>query len=260
MNMRLKESDTPRWLLIIGIALVVTGIALWQLPVKWFRGTISNATQCKVLLADPSGTIWQGGTAIGFSEPALDGQSCRPPMAMTERFYWLTGCSFRQRACTIRLETAALRTPLIVSLNLDGITIQEDEIHLPAEILEVLGAPWTILHPRGDLTARWSDIRFTQHGNNGSIRANLDGLSSPVSLIRPLGSYTVDASLSDNGVHYTLNTSEGPLILSAEGIISNDGKASGQGEASATPESQESLNGLLGLIGRRQGNTYKLIF
>lgn len=260
MNIRLSESDTPRWLLLLAIILVVIGVVIWQLPIKWFSGMVSNATQCKVLLVDPSGRPWRGGTAIGFSEPALDGQTCRPPLAMTERLYWNTECSLQQRSCSIRIETAALGSPLLVTASLDGITIKENELQLPAEILEVLGAPWTILHPRGDLTARWSDLRITEQGNSGSIRANLDDLSSPVSLIKPLGSYKVEATLSGHGVNYTLDTNEGPLILRAEGSFSAGGKASGHGEASATPESQEALSSLLGLIGRRQGDTYRLVF
>lgn len=260
MNIRLNESGLPRWLVILAATLVVIGVLIWQFPVKWLRGTISDATQCKILLADPSGTLWRGSTAIGFSEPALDGQSCRPPLATTERLYWNTECNWKQRNCSIHIETAALDNTLRVSIGLDGVTVQENEVRLPAEILEVLGAPWTILHPRGDLTARWSDLRFTRQGNSGNIRANLESLSSPVSLIRPLGNYSVQASFTGNGVDYSLSTTEGPLLLNAQGSIGKDGKATGQGEASATPESQEALNGLLGLIGRRQGNSYKLVF
>lgn len=260
MNIRLSESETSRWLLILAITLVVIGVIIWQLPIKWFSGMVSSATQCKILLVDPSGRPWRGGTAIGFSEPALDGLSCRPPLAMTERLYWNTECSLKQRSCSIRIETAALGNPLIVTASLDGITIKENELQLPAEILEVLGAPWTILHPRGDLTARWTDLRISDQGNSGGIRANLDGLNSPVSLIKPLGSYKVEATLTGHSVNYTLDTNEGPLILRAEGTISAGGRTTGQGEASATPESQEALSSLLGLIGRRQGDTYRLVF
>jgi len=260
VNLQLKEFALPRWLLISGAIMVVLGTLIWQMPVKWFQGTVSAATKCKVLLTDPSGTLWRGGTAIGFSEPGLDGQSCRPPLAITERLYWSTDCSFQKRNCTVRIETAALDNTLFADINLNGVVVQQNEVRLPAEILEILGAPWTILHPSSDLTARWSDLHFSKSGNSGSIRANLDGLSSPVSLIRPLGNYSVQANFSGRNVNYSLSTTEGPLLLSAEGAIGADGKASGRGEASATPESQEALNGLLSLIGRRQGNTYMLVF
>lgn len=260
MNLQLKEFGVPRWLVIGGAIIVVVGTLIWQMPVKWFQGTISAATKCKVLLTDPSGTLWSGGAAIGFSEPGLDGQSCRPPQAITERLYWSTACSLQKRNCTVRIETAALDNTLFATIGMDGVMVQENEAQLPAEILEMLGAPWTILHPRGDLTARWSDLHFSRTGNSGNIRANLDALSSPVSLIRPLGNYSVQASLTGGGVSYSLTTTEGPLLLSAQGSIGADGKASGRGEASATPETQEALNGLLSLIGRRQGDTYILVF
>jgi general secretion pathway protein N len=260
MSLRLSETTIPRWLQISLMIIVVIGIVIWQFPVKWLNGSLSSGTRCKIMLADPSGTLWQGSTAIGFSEPSLDGQSCRPPQAMTERLYWTTGCNITTRTCSVRIEASTLLKPVTASISLAGVRVQDSEIRLPSEILEVMGAPWTILHPRGDLTLRWSTLNFSQQGNTGNIHADLDSLSSPISLIRPLGSYSLDASLSASGVSYTLSTTEGPLILEAQGQIGNDGKASGQGEASATPESQEALNGLLGLIGRRQGNTYKLIF
>ncbi len=260
MNFRLNESTIPRWLQVFVTAIALFGIVIWQFPIKWLAGTVSQASHCRVVLADPSGTLWRGGTAIGFSEPTLDGNACRPPQAMTERLFWNTGCNFSERTCSIRIEAATLRQPLQISVSLAGVRIHEDEIRLPSEILEVMGAPWTILHPRGDLTVRWSDLRFQGGSKNGNIHADLYSLSSPVSLIRPLGSYSLDASLSGSGISYTLSTTEGPLILEAEGQIANDGKAIGQGQASATPESQDALNGLLGLIGRKQGNTYKLVF
>ena len=260
MSLRLTESTIPRWLQISVMILAIIGVIIWQFPVKWLNSSLSTATRCKIMLADPSGTLWQGSTAIGFSEPSLDGQTCRSPQAMTERLYWTTGCSLSDRTCSVHIEASMLLKPLTASISLAGVRVQDSEIHLPSEILEVMGAPWTILHPRGDLTLRWSTLNFRQQGNSGNIHADLDSLSSPISLIRPLGSYSLDANLSASGVNYTLRTTEGPLILEAQGQIGNDGKTSGQGEASATPESQDALNGLLGLIGRRQGSTYKLVF
>jgi len=91
------------------------------------------------------------------------------------------------------------------------------------------------------------------------MRISLNDLISPISQIQPLGSYDVQADLTAQGVNYTLSTSKGPLLLQAQGSI-NDQGATGQGEANATPEMKEALTGLLNLIGKRQGDTYRLVF
>lgn len=256
--MQLRSSAAPKWLLLGGIAAAVALTVLAQFPLKWLQGAVSRNTHCKILLTDPMGTLWQGSTAIGFSEPAIDGKSCRPALAVTERVQWNTDCSLWHFSCNVRVETPALLKPLQVEIRPDSVTLQDNEARLPAEILEVIGAPWTLLHPRADLGIRWSGLMFSHDRNTGSLRAMLNDLSSPISQIKPLGSYEIQASLSDNGLDYTLTTSKGPLLLNAQGTLGSS--ATGQGQATATPEMQEALTGLLNLIGRRQGDVYKLAF
>lgn len=256
--MQLRSKTTPKWILVVGIGLPVATIIVSLLPLKWLQGTVSRNTQCKVLLSDPMGSIWQGSTAIGFSEPAIDGKSCRPALAVTERVQWTSDCSLWHFSCKLRIETPALLKPLHVELRPGRVTLQDNEARLPAEILEVIGAPWTLLHPRADLGIRWTDLIFSDGRNTGNIRATLSDLSSPISQIKPLGSYEIQATLADAGLTYTLTTSKGPLLLNAQGMLGSS--ATGQGEATTTPEMQDALTGLLNLIGRRQGDVYKLTF
>ena len=123
----------------------------------------------------------------------------------------------------------------------------------------MLGAPWTLLHPRAELHARWIDLVFQTPNASGSLRISLNDLISPISQIQPLGSYDVQGELSGTGLNYTLSTSKGPLLLQAQGTVSNQ-SATGQGDADATPEMKEALTGLLNLIGKRQGDSYRLVF
>jgi general secretion pathway protein N len=253
-----RTSSTFRWLLAGGVIMTVAATVVIQFPVKWLQDTISRGTQCKILLSEPMGSIWRGSSAIGFSEPAIDGKSCRPALAVTERVRWTTDCSLRRFACTMDIETPFLLKPLQVTFQPSQITVRNDEARLPAEILEAIGAPWTLLHPRADFTIRWSDLVFDLAGNHGNLWASLNGLSSPISQIKPLGSYDLQATFTNHDLSYTLTTSKGPLILNAKGTLGE--RITGQGDASATPEMQEALTGLLNLIGRRQGNVYQLIF
>lgn len=259
MSLKLNTSGTPPWVFWVGGIVVSLIILLWQFPARWLLSSIGTQTQCKVMIESPNGSIWQGSAAIGFSEPAIDGKSCRPALAVTERFYWDMSCQPLSLTCKVTVETPALSKPLQISMKPGAIGVTDNEARLPAQTLEVLGAPWTLLHPRGQLHARWNDLLFETPNANGSIRISLNELISPISQIQPLGSYDVQADLTAQGVNYTLSTSKGPLLLQAQGTVNNQG-ATGQGEANATPEMKEALTGLLNLIGKRQGDTYRLMF
>ena len=88
-------------------------------------------------------------------------------------------------------------------------------------------------------------------------------LTSPISPVKPLGGYEIAANIAQDGVSWTLSTTSGPLLLKGQGEFSNTGSNKGMhfsGEANASPESQESLIGLLSLLGKREGDTYRLKF
>ena len=259
MSLKLNTSGTPRWIFWVGGIAVSLSVLLWQFPARWALSSVGTQTQCKVLIESPTGSIWQGSAAIGFSEPAIDGKSCRPALAVTERLYWDMSCNLLSMGCKVSIETPALNKPLHISIKPGEIRVADNEARLPAQILEVLGAPWTLLHPRAQLHARWTDLVFQTPNASGNLRISLNDLISPISQIQPLGSYDVQADLTAQGVNYTLSTSKGPLLLQAQGTVNNQG-ATGQGEANATPEMKEALTGLLNLIGKRQGDSYRLVF
>ena len=259
MTLRLNTPGIPQWIFWGGARIVGLGVLLWQLPARWLFSSVGAQTQCKVLIESPAGSIWQGSAAVGFSEPSIDGKGCRPALAVTERLHWNVSCQIFSPGCQIAIQTPALIKPLRIDVKPGEIRIEDNEAQLPAEILEVLGAPWTLLHPRGQLGARWNDLVFQDDNAAGNIRVSLNELISPISQIQPLGSYDVQAELNKEGVNYTLNTSKGPLLLQAHGTLSRH-SATGQGEASATPEMKEALTGLLNLIGKRQGDSYRLVF
>lgn len=259
MSLKLNTTGTPRWVFWVGGIVVSLFVLIWQLPARWVLSSIGTQTQCKVLVESPTGSIWQGSAAIGFSEPAIDGKSCRPALAVTERLYWTMSCQLISLGCKVTIETPALNKPLQITMKPGEVRVADNEARLPAQILEVLGAPWTLLHPRAELHARWSDLVFQTPNASGSLRISLNDLISPISQIQPLGSYDVQGELSGTGLNYTLSTSKGPLLLQAQGTVSTQG-ATGQGDANATPEMKEALTGLLNLIGKRQGDSYRLVF
>jgi general secretion pathway protein N len=212
-----------------------------------------------VVLHKPIGTIWNGSAAIGFSEPDGMRNSCRAPVALTERFTWKTQCSLMNGQCLVEMNFVSLNKPLITTFSLNQIKVAAGEISLPAAILEAFGNPWSTLRPRGQLLAQWGDL---QKGSDsaGNIRLNVNDLSSPISTVKPLGSYEIKANLGQSGTSFVIDTTAGPLLLNGKGAIGAK-DISGLhflGSAHAAPEAQDALIGLLSLLGKKDGDTYRM--
>jgi hypothetical protein len=76
-----------------------------------------------------------------------------------------------------------------------------------------------------------------------------------------LGSYEIQANLAQNAASWVLSTSSGPLLLKGEGQIGHGPGNKGlqfTGEAAAAPEAEDALVGLLSLLGKREGGSYRL--
>ncbi len=260
----------PFWLYLL-IALLCAGIALIQFPVSWVSSSLGGQTACRVVLQEPMGSIWQGSAALGFSESNAMGGGCKPPSAQTERFQWKTSCQMVSLSCTTEIQFSALEKPQTVQWGWGRpITMAGNEITLPTTILEGLGNPWSTLRPRGTLSARWTDLKWALGGGNsgsdgggssGIIRITISNLTSPISPVAPLGSYEIQANLAQNASTWVLSTSSGPLLLKGEGEIGHGPGSTGlqfTGEAAAAPEAEDALVGLLSLLGKREGGSYRL--
>jgi general secretion pathway protein N len=237
--------------LIVTIALVIACI-----PINWFASTVADKTACKVMLVQPTGTIWKGSASFGFSEIKIgDFKTCNTPYGMTERFSWSSHCSLVDLQCKWNIQHSNLARPLDVSLTTRGMSINANQAALPGNFLEGLGSPWNSLHPRGKLKLQWSDIKLDAV-STGLVEVQFLDISSPISLVKPLGSYALKLQI-DQDVKLDLFTLNGPLLLNGRGLLAS-GRLAFQGEASATPEASDSLIGLLSIIGRKDGSVYRL--
>lgn len=260
------------WLVLIVACLTVL---VRQFPVSWISGAVENQTACRVMLHQAAGTIWQGSAALAFSEPNASSGGCREPLSATERFHWVSTCKLISLTCVTELQFAALEQPQQISWSLAKTQILANEIKLPANILEGLGNPWSTLRPRGELGARWTDINLVNFGGSnagntsasGTIRIIISKLTSPISPVKPLGGYEISANIAQDGLNWTLSTTSGPLLLKGQGEFRGKENSAGgnagmhfSGEASASPEAQESLIGLLSLLGKKEGDSYRLKF
>ena len=265
LTLDLDHPKLPKlfWLVLL---LVVLWTIICQMPASWLGSVLASQTGCRVMLQQASGSIWQGSAALAFSEPNATEGGCREPLSVTERFHWASSCSLSSLSCFTELQFVALNNSQIISWGLKKIQIGANEVKLPANVLEGLGNPWSTLRPRGQLAARWTDLvlggilRSASYKSpqSGVIRIIISNLSSPISPIKPLGSYEISANIGDEGLKWNLSTTNGPLLLRGQGDIKSG--LHFDGEASASPEAQDSLIGLLALLGKREGAVYRLKF
>lgn len=275
LRLDLTRQGVPKWFWVL-LFVACSWVVVRQLPISWVSGILASQTACRVMLEQPVGTIWQGSAALAFSEPNASDGGCREPVSVTERFHWKTSCKLSSLTCQSEVQFAALEQAQQIQWRLGQVSIAANEIKLPANVLEGLGNPWSTLRPRGGLGARWTDLNIaqlggsegSQSGSSGVIRIIISNLSSPISPVKPLGSYEIAANVAPEGLNWTLSTTNGPLLLKGQGgIADKSSKMPGiaeqsgvyfSGEASASPEAQESLIGLLSLLGKREGNVYRL--
>ena len=238
---------------------VILLVFVSQIPATSLAGIVNKQTDCRVILHQSLGTIWNGSAALGFSEPDLVSGSCRAPMALTERFTWNTQCSVINGQCLVDINFVALDKPLLITIGLNQIKVAAGEMALPASILEAIGNPWSTLRPRGQLLAQWGDL---QKGSDsaGTIRLNVNDLSSPISTVKPLGSYEIKANLGQLGTSFVIDTTAGPLLLNGKGAVGAKDSSGIHflGSAHAAPEAEDSLIGLLSLLGKKDGDTYRM--
>lgn len=265
LTLDLSHPKLPKlfWIALFGVALWTI---VYQMPASWLGGVLASQTGCRVMLQQPTGSIWQGSAALAFSEPNATEGACREPLAVTERFHWTSSCSITSFSCATELQFVALDKPQFIVWEARKTQIAANEVKLPANVLEGLGNPWSTLRPRGQLGARWTDLVLggilgsasekTPH--SGVIRIIISNLSSPISPIKPLGAYEISANIGDEGLNWNLSTTSGPLLLRGQGDIKSG--LHFDGEASASPEAQDSLIGLLALLGKREGGVYRLKF
>lgn len=262
--MKMALTLSPRrkpWLFWTMVAVGLVLITLICFPAKWLGGHVQQLTACRVVVTQASGSIWQGSAALGFAEQALGSSTaddCQSPIAVTERFFWDTRCNLQAFNCVSTITYPALEKPLQIFWSMSGSSVRANQVQLPANILEAFGNPWKTLRPRGQITARWTDISLGDSAF-GIIRIMISNMASPISAVTPLGSYQIQGSIAPTTSQWSLETTQGPLLLKGSGQWGTAGLQF-SGEANAAPEAADALQGLLALLGRKEGGTYRLQF
>jgi len=251
------DAPTP-WAWAIGGACLglATSLALFA-PARWLASGLAAATENRVRLQEPRGTVWNGSAQLVLT----GGEGSRDAMALPERLGWqirpgLTGASVALQAqCCMpqpwRLDLQPRWTGARVLLA-DGSS------RWPASMLTGLGTPWNTVQPEGTLTlstrgltVEWLSGRMLV---DGRLVLEANDLSSRLTTLKPMGSYrlTLAGTAGDAPVSLQLETLSGSLTLTGSGQWVGS-RLRFDGVASAAPDRVDALSNLLNILGRRDG-------
>ena len=223
-------------------------------PARWLAAGLQAASSGRVVLDDPSGTVWNGSARLLLA----GGAGSNDIAALPGRIDWRLRPSWT--GANAELSAACCTTapvPLQARLGWGGgrVRIGDQRTHWPAAVLAGLGTPWNTLQIDGELllatqglSVEWIEGRLAVSG-----RAELTAsrLSSRLSTLRPMGSYRITLTGGPQST-LQLETLEGALQLSGSGQWVGS-RLRFSGIASAAPDRAAALSNLLNIIGRRSG-------
>ncbi len=270
MRIQLKRFGLLRWngvsvWTLVGMLISIGIVTFWQLPAAWIAGLVGTYSDCRVVMVHAQGSVWSGKSTLGFSRPKTKTGKCESPHLVAGQIQWQMKCNLLNVNCSAHLRHAALTDPLELTIGAAGTLVKANGAILPHNSLLALGSPWNTLQLQAVVNMKWTDISIAhgdQSGQLGSMEFMIKHLSSAISPVKPLGSYQVAMEFSDQhrfGPKWNLSTLQGPLFLSGQGVFDQRGMHF-TGQASSSEQANESLTGLLSLIGRRNGKYYDIQF
>ena len=261
----LRPNATPstrtRWAWVgVGLGLLL-GV-MTQAPAHWLTHMVAQATQQRVLLQDPQGTVWNGSAQWLLNEGADN--TGTPTSTLPTRVQWQIGLGLdwahvRPALSATIFSACCTPQPIRVDLSLlwRGVRVQVNDhtSRWPADWLVGLGAPWNTVQPEGALQLQTRNLQWTQQAGvehlQGQVELQLQQLATRLSTLRPLGNYRIRLDGGDP-LALTLDTLEGSLQLHGSGQLIN-GHVRFTGEATAAPDAEAALSNLLNILGQRQG-------
>jgi general secretion pathway protein N len=252
-----SDSSPWRWA-VFGSLLGLLVATMLFAPAAWLGKALALGSQGRVVLNEPSGTVWNGSGQLVLS----GGAGSRDATTLPGRIHWRL-----KPTPTLKLRvlldadcctTESINLLIMPRLNGAIALVQPSQSSWPATLLTGLGAPFNTLDLQATLklntqvlTVEWLNQQLKLEG-----KAALDVIdaSTRLSTLRPVGSYRLNFQGSNGAAAPNLNleTLSGSLLLSGSGQLTGN-RWRFNGEASAAPGFEAALSNFLDILGRRVG-------
>ena len=245
-------------------AISIGATALVMAPAQWVASAIAQATGDRIVLAEATGSVWQGQASVVLS-PGQDAGIAR--IGLPEALSWQLS-PWRLLAGTIDLtltHPSALLQPLQLRADLTGrVELLATTARLPAALLAGLGAPFNTIKPGGVISLAWQRLEIHRGRMQGDVVGEWQFATSALTTVAPFGNYRLLAEGGFPGTRLTLSTLAGPLELVGDGTIDEQWNFRFAGRARAfsgvDASTRAQLAGLVLLLGRREGDSAILSF
>lgn len=253
----LKPSPPWRWAVFGSLLGLLVATVLFA-PAAWLGTALSLISQGRVVLNEPSGTVWNGSGQLVLS----GGAGSRDATTLPGRIHWrlkpTPTLKFRILIDTDCCTVQNINVLLIPRISGFSAEVQPSQSTWPATLLTGLGAPFNTIDLQATLklntqvlTLEWLNKQLKLEG-----KAALDVIdaSTRLSTLRPVGSYRLNFQGSQGAAAPSVNleTLSGSLLLSGSGQLTGN-RWRFNGEASAAPGFEAALSNFLDILGRRVG-------
>ena len=254
---RPRVARTPWAWAVAGGCLGLLASTVLFAPARWLAAGLMVATESRVLLKEPRGTVWNGSAQLVLT----GGEGSRDAVALPERLRWqirpaLQGAAVSLQALCCMDQAWHLRLqPRWTGARL---ALDDGRSRWPASMLSGLGTPWNTVQPEGVLSLSTQGLGFEWISGRlviaGRVLLEATDLSSKLSTLKPMGSYrfTLTGGGGDAPASVQLETIAGSLTLSGSGQWVGS-RLRFDGVASAAPDRVDALSNLLNILGRRDG-------
>jgi hypothetical protein len=247
-----------RWLgwSTAGLLALLLGL-LVSAPAAWWDVALARASRGSLLLAPESGTFWQGSGSLQALLP--EGR-----VATLARVSWRFDFSnwYRARLGLAMLDSANANPLLVAHVSPAGVEIEALHLGLPMSWLGHYSAMVRDAGLSGQLTLSSQQLRFERIGQHLAGEAELVWLGAGTRLLpgKALGDYRLGLSLADQDLKLALTTLSGAVNLQGDGLWRIGQRPRLNFVARPAPELAKSLEPMLRMLGRDQGDgSYRIV-
>jgi len=214
-------------------------------PASLLDSYLRHATQGRMVLANASGTVWQGAAMPAVRQPQGN-------LVALQTLHWqLAVWPLFSGKIRLHLQWDELPASSATDVNISyrQIEFQHLFIPLPAKLLSEASSLLKPLEFRGQMQIQAEHLLVSRQGVDGAAVVDWQQAGSALSSINPLGNYRLALNGAGERVTIGLSTTSGALLLQGQGGWSAARGLDFHGTARAAPGSEERLTELLHHLG-----------
>lgn len=261
-----RRVSSRRWLWLAALLGVLWAL-LWQSPASWLSAAVWTASGQRVLLAQAQGT-WRDGSALLVLE---GGAGSRGATVLPGVMHWTVSLRNLWRghlltridwpavsAQSLQVDTRLGWSQTSVALRpVGGGPDAPWQGTLPLSVLSGLGTPWNTVALRGQAQFTLRGLHLESVAGRmrlgGQVQIDLPDVASRLSVVAPIGSYTLTITGQGADAQVDLRSDKGPLLLQGKGVW-NGQALQFLGTGRAAPGNEAAMANLLSLLGCPEGD------